>query len=268
MRRQAGATLALALVLAACGGQGGETDAESRTASEGGGAPAEGRPSSEGPAAGEERPGVEAEGARAEAGAGASLTNPSAFDETAPGVFRARFRTSAGDFVVEVHREWAPNGADRFYNLVTSGFYDGNRFFRVLEGFVAQWGIHGDPEVAAAWSRARIPDDPVDRSNVRGTLTFATAGPDTRTTQVFINYRDNARLDDMGFAPIGEVVEGMEVVDDLHAGYGEGAPQGEGPAQARIRQEGNAYLDEEFPRLDHIEGATIVSEGEGSSDGT
>ncbi|MGH7699737.1 MAG: peptidylprolyl isomerase [Gemmatimonadales bacterium] len=171
--------------------------------------------------------------------------------------FRARFETSEGDFVIEVHRDWAPLGADRFHELVSSGYYDGARFFRVLPGFVAQFGIHGDPQVAAAWRERRIADDPVRESNARGTVTFATGGPDTRTTQVFINYADNGRLDAMGFAPFGRVVEGMDVVDRLHAGYGEGAPRGPGPDQSRIQAEGNAYLEREFPELDYVRRAAI-----------
>src|SRR5207244_6499652 len=127
--------------------------------------------------------------------------------------------TSAGDFVIAVRRDWAPHGADRFYNLVKSGYYDGVRFFRVIPGFMAQFGIHGDPQVSATWRERSIPDDPVRQSNARGMVTFATAGPNTRTTQVFINYRDNAGLDGQGFAPFGQVVEGMEVVDRLFAGY-------------------------------------------------
>lgn len=179
----------------------------------------------------------------------------------APDSFRVRFETSAGDFTVLVRRAWAPNGADRFYNLVRHGFYDGVHFFRVLEGFVAQFGIHGDPEVSAAWRDATIPDDPVVAGNERGTLTFATRGANSRTTQLFINYGDNSQLDAMGFAPIGEVVEGMEVVDRLYAGYGEGPPRGGGPDQAKIQEEGNAYLETSFPRLDHVERATVVADG-------
>lgn len=180
---------------------------------------------------------------------------------TAPDSFTVRFETSAGDFTVLVRRAWAPNGADRFYNLVRHGFYDGVHFFRVLEGFVAQFGIHGDPEVSAAWRDATIPDDPVVAGNERGTLTFATRGANSRTTQLFINYRDNSQLDAMGFAPIGEVVEGMEVVDRLYAGYGEGLPRGGGPDQAKIQEEGNVYLETSFPRLDQVERATIVADG-------
>lgn len=179
----------------------------------------------------------------------------------APESFRVRFETTRGEFTVAVHREWAPQGADRFYNLVRAGFYDDVRFFRVLSGFVAQFGISGDPSVSAAWRTATIPDDPVSESNTRGRLTFATSGPDSRTTQLFINYADNSQLDDMGFAPIGEVVEGMEVVDSLYAGYGEGAPRGQGPDQGRIQAQGNDYLRESFPSLDHIIEATIVDGG-------
>lgn len=173
--------------------------------------------------------------------------------------FRVRLETSEGDIVIEVRRDWAPLGADRFRELVTGGYYDGARFFRVLPGFVAQFGINGDPQVSAAWRERRIPDDSVRQSNARGTVTFATAGPDTRTTQVFINYADNSRLDGMGFAPFGQVVEGMDIVDRLHAGYGEGAPRGRGPDQSRIQAEGNSYLEREFPELDYIRRATIVA---------
>jgi peptidyl-prolyl cis-trans isomerase A (cyclophilin A) len=181
-------------------------------------------------------------------------------NERAPDVFRASFETTRGDFVVEARREWSPRGADRFFNLVREGFFDDVRFFRVIEGFMAQFGISGEPDVAAAWRDARIADDPVAASNTRGRITFATAGPGTRTTQLFINYADNSRLDGMGFSPIGEVVEGMDVVDALHAGYGEGAPRGRGPDQGRIQAEGNAYLAREFPDLDWIRSAKIVEE--------
>jgi peptidyl-prolyl cis-trans isomerase A (cyclophilin A) len=192
--------------------------------------------------------------------AASPLLNPKdpAMNQTAPATFKAKFETSKGEFIVEVQRDWAPHGADRFYNLVKHGFYDEVRFFRVIAGFVAQFGIHGDPEVAARWRDQRIPDDPVKQSNRRGTVTFATAGPHTRTTQLFINYRDNSRLDGLGFAPFGRVVSGMEVVDQLYAGYGEGAPQGRGPDQARLQREGNAYVQRDFPLLDYIKRATIL----------
>jgi peptidyl-prolyl cis-trans isomerase A (cyclophilin A) len=183
----------------------------------------------------------------------------SAMIETAPETFRVRFETTAGQFVVEARREWAPRGVDRFYNLAGAGFFDGVRFFRVIEGFMAQFGIAGDPEVASAWQGSRIEDDPVASSNTRGRVSFATAGPGTRTTQLFINYGDNSRLDGMGFSPIGEVVAGMEVVDSLHSGYGEGAPRGRGPDQGRIQREGNAYLEREFPDLDWIRSTEVVA---------
>jgi peptidyl-prolyl cis-trans isomerase A (cyclophilin A) len=166
--------------------------------------------------------------------------------QTAPTMFRAKFQTSQGDFVVEVQRDWAPLGVDRFYNLVKNGFYDGTCFFRVISGFMAQFGIHGDPKVSATWRQERIQDDPVKQSNKRGYISYAMAGPNTRTTQLFINYGDNSRLDQMGFAPLGRVIEGMEVVDKLYSGYGEGAPQGKGPNQGRIQTEGNDYLIKNF----------------------
>jgi len=191
-------------------------------------------------------------------GQSANLANPSALRETAPATYQARFETSKGTFVVDVNREWAPNGADRFYNLVKNGFYDGVRFFRVLDGFMAQFGINGDPKVSAAWREARITDDPVRQSNKRGFITYAMAGPDTRTTQVFINYGDNGALDKQRFAPFGQVSSGMNVVDALHNGYGEGAPRGQGPDQGRVQMEGNAYLVKNFPRLDFVKKATIT----------
>ena len=169
------------------------------------------------------------------------------FSAQAPDSFRARFSSTKCDFVIEV----------RFYNLVRSGFYDGVRFFRVMPGFMAQFGIHGDTTVTAAWREQRIPDDPVRRTNVRGMVTFATAGPGTRTTQIFINYRNNDRLDAMGFAPFGQVVVGMDVVDKVYGGYGEAAPQGRGPDQYRLNVEGEKYLARQFPQLDKIKRATV-----------
>ncbi len=183
--------------------------------------------------------------------------NPSALTEHAPLVYKVKFDTSKGPFEVEVHRDWAPAGADRFYNLVKNGFFDNTRFFRVVSGFMVQFGLNGDPNVSAQWRQARINDDPVKQSNTRGMVTFATAGPNTRTTQVFINFGDNNRLDGMGFAPFGQVVSGMNVVDALYSGYGEGAPGGNGPEQGRVQQEGNAYLTKDFAKLDFIKKATI-----------
>jgi peptidyl-prolyl cis-trans isomerase A (cyclophilin A) len=191
-------------------------------------------------------------------GQSANLSNPSALRETAPATYKARFETNKGTFVVDVTRDWAPNGADRFYNLVKNGFFDGVRFFRVLDGFMAQFGINGDPKVSAQWREARIPDDPVKQSNRRGFITYAMAGPNTRTSQVFINYGDNSALDRQGFAPFGQVSSGMNVVDSLYKGYGEGAPRGQGPEQGRIQMEGNAYLTKSFPQLDYVKKATIT----------
>jgi peptidyl-prolyl cis-trans isomerase A (cyclophilin A) len=186
-----------------------------------------------------------------------ALSNPAALTEQAPATYKARFDTTKGTFVIEVHRAWAPRGADRFYNLVKNGFYNDVRFFRVLDGFMAQFGINGDPALMAKWRVARIPDDQVKQSNQRGMVSFATAGPGTRTTQVFINFGNNSSLDGMGFAPFGRVVSGMNVVDSLYADYGEGAPQGRGPDQRRMQTEGNAYLKKNFGRLDYIKKATI-----------
>jgi peptidyl-prolyl cis-trans isomerase A (cyclophilin A) len=187
----------------------------------------------------------------------AQLRNPAALTEKAPDKFNAVFDTSKGSFTITVTRAWAPLGADRFFNLVKSGFFDDVRFFRVISGFMAQVGIHGNPTIAKAWAGARIQDDPVKQSNRRGFVSFATAGANTRTTQIFINFGDNVALDKMGFAPFGEVTNGMGVVDKLYSGYGEGAPSGKGPDQQRTQGEGNAYLTKEFPRLDFIKAATI-----------
>jgi peptidyl-prolyl cis-trans isomerase A (cyclophilin A) len=188
----------------------------------------------------------------------ASLKNPDALKETAPATYNVQFDTSAGAFVVKVTRAWAPHGADRFYNLVKNGFYDDARFFRVIEGFMVQFGIHADPAVSALWRGAQIPPDPVKQSNKRGYITYAMgASPNTRTTQVFINFADNSNLDKMGFAPFGEVVSGMDVVDKIYSDYGEGAPRGKGPEQGRIQMEGNAYLTKAFPKLDYIKKASV-----------
>jgi len=188
---------------------------------------------------------------------GQGLGNPAALNEKAPTTYKARFDTSKGPIVIEVRRDWAPNGADRFYNLVKNGFYDDTRFFRVIKDFMVQFGINGDPGISAPWRTATIKDDPVKQSNKRGTITFATSGPNSRTSQVFINFKDNAGLDGQGFSPFGQVAAGMNVVDSLFNGYGEGAPHGRGPDQGRIQREGNAYLMRDFPNLDHVRKATI-----------
>jgi peptidyl-prolyl cis-trans isomerase A (cyclophilin A) len=188
----------------------------------------------------------------------ADLTEPAKLTEKAPDMFKAQFDTTKGKFTVEVTRSLAPNGADRFYNLVRAGYFKDLAFFRVIPGFMCQFGIHGDPKVSAAWRAASIPDDPVKGSNTRGTITFATAGPNTRTTQLFINFGDNKNLDSMGFSPFGKVTEGMDVVDKINGEYGEGAPGGRGPNQGRVQMEGNSYLKKDFPNLDYIKSATIV----------
>jgi peptidyl-prolyl cis-trans isomerase A (cyclophilin A) len=189
-----------------------------------------------------------------------ALLFPARLNEKAPAVFKAQFTTSKGDFVVEVHRDWAPNGADRFYNLVKSGFFDDTRFFRAIQGFMVQFGISGDPVVNAKWQNENISDDSVRQSNKRSFVTFAQRNtPNTRSTQVFINFADNANLDSMRFAPFGQVVKGMDVVDSLYNGYGEGAPGGSGPNQGLIQAQGNPYLDTSFPKLDGIKTAVILS---------
>jgi peptidyl-prolyl cis-trans isomerase A (cyclophilin A) len=192
--------------------------------------------------------------------ASSALTNPdkAAIAAPAPDSFKVVFETSKGNFTVAAHRDWAPRGVDRFYHLVRLGFFDDARFFRVLNGFMAQFGLSGDPKVNAAWESLNIEDDPVKQKNTRGRVSFAMAGPNTRSTQLFINYGDNSNLDAMGFAPLGEVVDGMTVVDSLYANYGEGAPDGSGPNQETIISEGNAYLTKSFPQLDFIRSARIV----------
>jgi peptidyl-prolyl cis-trans isomerase A (cyclophilin A) len=183
---------------------------------------------------------------------------PPPADAASPDSFRVKFATSKGDFTVDVTRAWAPKGADRFYRLVSDGYFKDIRFFRVLPGFMAQFGMSGSPALTAKMDTLRISDDPVTQSNKRGMVTFAMAGPNTRSSQFFINYRDNAMLDSQGFSPFGRVVDGMKVVDALYGGYGEGAPNGAGPSQDSIRTKGNEYLRRAFPKLDYIKSATIV----------
>ncbi|MBM4183462.1 MAG: peptidylprolyl isomerase [Gemmatimonadetes bacterium] len=239
--------LGLAIVLAsACGGESGEAPP-----------PAESTPAASEPAAAQEAS-PSTSSTPAPSGAPAAPSAPATLE--VPASYRIQFETSKGNFVVQVDRSSAPNGADRFFRLVTEGFYDDVRFFRVLSGFMAQFGINGDPEVTARWRAQPIQDDPVVGSNSRGTITFAkTNQANSRTSQVFINLVDNANLDGMGFAPFGRVVEGMDVVDQLYAGYGEGAPQGNGPAQGQIVSQGNAYLTQSFPLLDHVVRARVVN---------
>ena len=188
--------------------------------------------------------------------ASSGFADPAKLTEKAPETFMAQFDTTKGKFTIEATRSLAPNGADRFYNLVKSGYFTDVAFFRVLPGFMCQFGIHGDPAVSAKWREAAIPDDPVKGSNTRGAVTFAKGGPNSRTTQLFINFADNSRLDGMGFPSFGKVISGMDVVDKINAEYGENPPD----AQRHIQMEGNAYLKKTFPNLDYIKSATIVAE--------
>jgi peptidyl-prolyl cis-trans isomerase A (cyclophilin A) len=188
-----------------------------------------------------------------------ALLTPAQITGRAPERFTVVLDTTEGEIRMQVTRAWSPHGADRFYNLVRAGYYTNVAFFRVIRGFMAQAGIHGDPRVNAAWRDANIPDDPVIQHNTRGMVSFATAGPDMRTTQFFINFGDNSRLDEMGFSPFAQVdAASMAVVNRLYAEYGEGAPSGRGPMQARMQREGNAYLRAEFPELDYIRSARVV----------
>ena len=186
------------------------------------------------------------------------LLDPSQAKERAPDTFRVNFETTKGRVVIEVNRSWSPKGADRFYNLVRVGFFEEIAFFRVVEGFVAQFGISGDPKVSAKWKEANILDEPTKASNLTGYITYAMGGPNTRTTQFFINLADNTFLDNRGFPPFGKVVEGMSVVSSLYSGYGDGYPRGRGPDQGLITDQGNAYLKKEFPKFDYIKSASIV----------
>ncbi len=174
-----------------------------------------------------------------------------------PAEFKVKFITSRGDFTIKVVRDWSPNGADRFYDLVKAGFYDDARFFRVIPNFMVQFGISGDPKVMATWRDKKIYDDPVKQPNTRGRITFAMSGPNSRTTQIFINFGDNSSLDSQGFSPFGEIIEGMNVVDSINSEYGEGAPRGKGPDQQKLQQMGNDYLKTNFPNLDYVKSARI-----------
>jgi peptidyl-prolyl cis-trans isomerase A (cyclophilin A) len=209
-------------------------------------------------AAADAQPAAAADAQPAAAPSADALLDPAKLTETAPATFKVNFKTTKGDFVVQVTRDWAPNGADRFFNLVKNGYYKDLAFFRVVAGFMVQFGIHGDPKLNTIWREARIQDDAVKQSNTRGRITFATAGPNTRTTQLFINFGNNANLDQMGFSPFGEVVSGMEIVDAIYSGYGEGAPRGQGPDQGRIQAEGNAYLKASFPQMDYLVSVEIA----------
>lgn len=188
-----------------------------------------------------------------------ALLKPALLKAKAPEHFQVKFVTTRGEFTMTVTRAWAPLGVDRFYNLVRHHFFDNATFFRVITDFVAQFGISAFPPVSAAWKNADIKDDPVTQSNKKGSLTFATAGPNTRTTQLFINLKDNTRLDSMGFAPFAVVDgDGMSIVEQLYQGYGEGAPGGAGPDQDQIQEKGKPYLDKGWPKLDSIKTARVI----------
>jgi peptidyl-prolyl cis-trans isomerase A (cyclophilin A) len=176
-----------------------------------------------------------------------------------PDQYKVRLQTTKGDVILLVHRDWAPHGADHFYELLKMGFYDDNRFFRAVRGFVVQFGMNGDPKVNGDWANITIPDDPPKMSNKTGTITFANSGPDSRSTQVFINLADNVRLDSMDFPPFGEVIEGMDHVEHFYMDYGDGPPNGDGPDQSDIAATGNAFLDHRFPNLDRLIRARVIS---------
>ena len=178
----------------------------------------------------------------------------------APEKFRVRFDTSQGPFVIEAVREWAPRGADRFYELASEGFFDETRFFRVVPGFVVQFGIHRDPKISGFWRQLQIADDPVTQSNTRGSVTFAKRGPNTRTTQIFINLANNSRLDATGFSPFGKVIDGIEIVDRFYGGYGDTPPRGGGPDQKKIEEFGNAYLERGYSKLDYVKTAKVEAQ--------
>lgn len=193
-----------------------------------------------------------------------ALLRPALLAARGPATYKVRFVTTKGDFVITVTRSWSPLGADRFYNLARHHFYDNASFFRALKGFVVQWGISAYPPVSAAWAHAPIKDEPVVQGNKKGYVTFAKGGPDSRTTEVFINLRDNDvepnNLDRMGFAAFGEVTEGMDVVEQLYNGYGDGADMGgNGPLQEKIEKIGKSYVDKDFPLLDSIKATTLIS---------
>lgn len=203
-------------------------------------------------------------------GSDPALLHPATLKAQAPAVYDVKFTTSKGDFVIEVTRAWAPLGADRFYNLVKHGFFTNASFFRVVPGFVVQFGISADPKVSVAWETANIKDDPVSGHNKVGYITYAMGGPNTRTTQVFINLRDNSSLDSQGFAPFGQVTSGMDVVQQLYSGYGD-LPEmgGRGPSEEAIAKGGKPYLDKNFPMLDSVQSATVISPAStGSTSGT
>lgn len=187
----------------------------------------------------------------------AELLLPAVARQEAPAVFKVRFETTKGVFVVQSTRDWAPNGSDRLYNLVRVGYFNDVAFYRAVDKFIIQFGVYGDPEINALWSEAVIRDDPSGQPNRRGTIAFAQEGPNSRTTQLFVNLSDNDELNDTGFVPVGEVIEGMDVVDSLYTGYGELHPKGQGPRPFLLGRLGNTYLKRQFPELDYILNASF-----------
>lgn len=189
-----------------------------------------------------------------------ALLNPASLKAKAPDLYRVKFVTTHGDFVVEVHRDWAPLGADRLYNLVKAKFFTDQVFYRYSPNFIVQFGVSANPAITKAWANAKIKDDPVKESNKKGTLTFAMGGPNTRSTDFFINLKDNGgALDSQGFSPLGTVTEGMDVVEGLYSGYGEMAEMGgRGPSQSKLMDQGKPYTDKDFPKLDMIKSATVI----------
>lgn len=188
-----------------------------------------------------------------------ALLKPELATEKAPDTYKVKFETTKGDILILVHREWAPMGADRFYNLVKIGYFKDIAFYRVIHGFITQFGFSGDPAINEVWSDHVFKDDPVTQTNAMGRITFANRGPNTRATQLFINETNNGNLDGMGFAPFGEIVgDGLAVIKALYGGYGEGYPHGTGPNQSNLKRQGNAYLAKSYPELDYIKSAVIV----------
>ena len=247
--------LALAFTLGCDGkgasGTGTKTESKGAAKADGGGADAKAKdkpaPKKKGDAVAERPPPPE------------NLMDPFKLTEEPPEKYKVKFETTKGDFVVEVTTAWSPKGSNRFYNLVKAGYYNDVAFFRAVKGFMVQFGMHGHPAVNRAWKSAKFKDDPVKESNKKGYITFAKCSqPDCRTTQVFINYKNNSNLDKMGFSPFGKVVEGMDIVEGLYTGYGDAPPGGRGPNQGLIAREGNDYLKREFPELDYVKTASIV----------
>jgi peptidyl-prolyl cis-trans isomerase A (cyclophilin A) len=187
-----------------------------------------------------------------------ACSKPPAPKVVVPGVFRVKFETTQGDFVVEATREWAPHGVDRFHELVRMRYFDQSRFYRVLPGFIAQFGVHRDFKIQNLWNTLHIVDDPPKEKNLRGTLAFAQSGASTRSTQMFINLADNAVLDEQRFVPFAKIVDGMEVVDKFYSGYGDVRPEGKNIDPGRVEEEANEYLVPRFPKMDFVKRASLL----------